>query len=64
MTTERSQLIETLRAKAILLRRRERGLLELRAQDANTQTWLQVFRKRSPSLVAAQMGSLRDTHVT
>jgi len=56
MTTERSQLIESLRAKAILLRRRERELLELRAQHARTQTWLQVFHKRSPSLVAAQMG--------
>ena len=64
MTTERSQLIESLRAKAMLLRRRERELLELRAQHARTRTWLQVFRKRSPSLVAAQMGSLLDTHVT
>jgi two-component system NtrC family sensor kinase len=60
MTTERSQLLETLRAKAILLLRRERELLELRAQHARTQTWLRVFHKLSPSLVAAPVGSLLD----
>jgi two-component system NtrC family sensor kinase len=58
MTAERRQLLDTLRAKAILLLRRERELLELRTQRARTQTWLQVFHKLSRSLVAAETGSL------
>jgi len=56
-------LLEMLRAKAILLLRREKEVLELRHEQTRIEAWLNVFHKISMDLRGKTAGALLETWV-
>ena len=63
MDAETTTLLEMLRAKAMLLLRREKEVFELRHEQARIEAWLTVFHRIAVDLRGKTAGALLETWV-